>query len=824
MVCLAVLAMLLAGQQQSPPPQPPADSPPLVRTIEITFPNQGNVSVIDPATYLYYIETKPSRPSAGVWVKYDRQSVLDDFKRLWGTNFLDNLSIDVKDVPYENGVIGKHITYNLEERPRVKIVDYEGSKALETSKIDEALKEQNVTIRVDSFLDTGVVHKVERIVGDMLREKGYHYAKVSHSIKPMPGGPKLIHLTFNLDTGPVVRIRAINFVGNRVFSDGTLAKRMKTNKLRQWYLPTFLARSAAYQPAKFDEDADEVVQYYRDRGYVTARVGQPEMKALYDSRDHKTRWIELRVPVTEGKRYQVGKFAIAGNKVIKTKPLRELFKLRPGRFYREKAIRKGLEKARELYGSAGYFEFTGYPDLKPRDFDLNNPDAQPKEPATKGPGVLDVTMRLEEGKQYFVNQITFKGNTVTRDTVIRRELALAEGGVFNTEALKYSVKRLNQLGFFKPIEDAKGIQVEKAPSFDNRVDVGLTVEEQNRNQITFGAGVSEWDGVFGSASYTAANFLGRGESVTIAAQKGSRSNLYQVGFTEPYLFDRPLSAGVELYSRKYNYYTSYDKVGYSEVREGVSTSIGHPFRRFSRLSLNYTFEAVDVSISEDLLGAFGGSGLWGLPSFSSYYDKGRHIDSRITPIFMFNTVDNPMTPHSGVRFSASYQWASTWFGGTYDYAKPEGELIVYLPTSRKTGFGVRMEGGWLHPYGSTKTLPYYLRYFLGGEYQIRGTDIRSVGPIQSNRAMGGNKFVLFNAEYYIDIAGPVRGVLFHDAGQAFAENEVIDLRQLRTSSGAELRVLVPMLNVPFRLIWAWNFYRDSFQPERVFKFAVGTTF
>jgi outer membrane protein insertion porin family len=394
------------------------------------------------------------------------------------------------------------------------------------------------------------------------------------------------------------------------------------------------------------------------------------------------------------------------------------------------------------------------------------------------------------------------------------------------------------------MEDAKGVQVEKTPGAENKVDVTLKVEEQNRNQIQFGAGVSEYDGFFGSASYTAANFLGRGETVTVAFQKGSRSNLYQVGIAEPYLFDRPISASIDVYSRKYNYYTSIDTVAYSEVREGVSFSVGRPVKRFSRANVNYTYEVVDTAINEALMRGtsyftvsspttFKAS--WkknstavstvGLPTFNSYLDRGRHIDSRITPAFVLNTVDNPMTPHSGMRFTGSLQVASQSLGGSYSYTKPEGEAILYLPTSRKTGFGFRAEAGWLRPYGTTSALPYYHRYFIGGEYQIRGVDIRTVGPIdENNRALGGNKFVLFNAEYYVDIAGPVRALLFHDAGQAFAEGTIVSLRELRTSSGVEVRVLVPMLNVPFRLIWAWNMYRDSFQPARAFKFAVGTTF
>jgi outer membrane protein insertion porin family len=177
-----------------------------------------------------------------------------------------------------------------------------------------------------------------------------------------------------------------------------------------------------------------------------------------------------------------------------------------------------------------------------------------------------------------------------------------------------------------------------------------------------------------------------------------------------------------------------------------------------------------------------------------------------------------------MRLTASYQYAGGWLGGTTRFARPDLEGILYIPVSRRTALGVRAQAGWLWNYARVP-LPYYLRYFMGGETQIRGTDIRTVGPRDDNDVpLGGSKFLLFNAEYYFDIAPQVRAMLFHDAGQAFSERDPINLRQLRTSSGAEVRVTLPMLGVPFRLIYAWNVYRDTFQPARTLKFAVGTTF
>ena len=536
------------------PKLPPAGSPPLVRFIQITFPTQGDVSVVEPRTYLYYIQTQVSRPSDGVWVPYDEKteaSLLEDFKRLWATNFLDDLSIEVIDAPYDNGVMGKRIIYKMEERQRVKIVDYTGSKKLDQTKIEEKLKEENILIRLDSFIDPGQIRKVESVVRSFMASKGYQYAEVTHELKPLPSGPKLVNLTFNVEEGPKVKIKKIEFEGNKAMSDGDLAGEMKHNKAAHWL--SFITSRGVYQEAMFEEDADRIQAFYRDKGYISARVGQPEIKILQDEKDGKTRNVELKVPVTEGDRYRVGSLDFEGNKVVKTEGLRPLFKLKEGDYYSEKLVRKGMEVSRELYGSVGYWEFTGYPDLKPRNMPdpekANDPAAIAE--AKKQPAIVDVTMKMQEGEQYFVNRITFQGNTTTRDNVIRREIRLLENGVFNTEALKFSVKRINQLGYFKQIEEGSDVvKVEKTPGEKNKVNVTLKFEEQNRNQLTFGAGVSQYEGFFGQLAFQTSNFLGRGESATFSVLAGARVRNYQLAFTEPFLFDRPITAGFDLYSAR----------------------------------------------------------------------------------------------------------------------------------------------------------------------------------------------------------------------------------------------------------------------------------
>ena len=588
----AMPPVTVCGQQRAPLAQPQAGSPPVVLFIAPCFEAQGGTSVIEPQTYVYYIQLKTSQPSQGIWIPYDESSeqiIRDDFKRLMAINFLDNLSIHVRDYTFPNGTIGKIVQYDMEERERIKIgPDFEGSKKLELSKIDEALRLTNSEIRLDTFIDEAQVRKVEGIVRDMMKEKGFTDAQVTHEIKPVAGGPKLVHLIFNINEGPSVKIRKIDFIGNTAISDGALKGQMK-NTREEWFL-SFLNGRGTYQETRFDEDAGKIVEFYQNQGYIKANVGAPEARVVANSDDMKTRWIELRIPVTEGPRYKVGTFDFSGNTVVETKALQPYFDLKEGDYYSLDKVRKGLDKAREGYGAGGYFEFTGFPDYKFRD----EPDpAEPAAPqalavaAPAGPPIVDVTMRLVEGQQYFINRITFVGNTTTHDNVIRRELRLLEDGVFNTEALKFSIRRLNQLGYFKPLEDGKDITVDKTPGVTNKVDVKVKLEEQNRNQISFGAGISEFEGFFGQASFQTSNFLGRGESLTVSLSAGSRAQNYQIAFTEPFLFDRNMTGSINLYRSDVRY------IGQFTQRSGGGViGFGYPLGPFTRLFTNYSYERV----------------------------------------------------------------------------------------------------------------------------------------------------------------------------------------------------------------------------------------
>ena len=833
----------------------------MICTTELRF-HPVNESIIEAQTYLYYIQTALSRPSEGAWVPYNEQteqSLLADFKRLWATSFLDNLWIETLDRPFANGVLGKHVIYHMEERPRVKIVDYTGSTKVERTKVDEKMKELGIQLRLDSFLDQSVVKRVQGIVRDLMAEKGYEFAEVTPTVEALPAGPKLVKVVFDVKEGPQVKVREINFNGNVEVSDRALSRQMKGTKTHGWL--SWITGKGKYQEAKFEEDAEKIIEYYRNKGYIAARVGQPEIKVLQDSTDGETRWVQLDVPIDEGSRYKIGKFTFEGNKVVDTRFMEPAFKVKPGDWYSDKPIRNGLIKAREMYGSLGYFEFTGFPDLEPQDA-ASGPLAGPAEPT------VNVTMRMQEGEQYFINRLTFVGNTTTRDNVIRREVRLYEGGTFNTESLKYSIKRLNQLGYFKPLEEGQGVDVQKTPNEKNKVDVTLKLEEQNRNQLTFGAGVSQFEGFFGQLSFQTSNFLGRGEALTVSLQVGSRSENYQVAFSEPFLFDRNITGGVDVYKRTLRYIDQF-----TQEAVGGNVTGGFPLAGFSRMFVQYSYEAVQVSDLNPIYYAPE------LVQRNPYLrdslllgEGGQRTISKITPSFVHNTVDNPIFPNSGKRLTGSVDFAG--IGGNTRFIKPRFEYAQFKPLNRRMSVGFRTQVEYMRPYGLTDHVPITEALYLGGEYTIRGFDIRSIGPrdpLNPFLVLGGNKSVLFNAEYLINIAGPVRLVMFFDTGQVrdvgqpFVWKEDItqtvdpglppivdpfsftrltdpnapppfqrvvgEAYAFKASTGAEIRFFMPVLNVPFRLIFAHNPSRfgvldNDGRPakEFTFKFAVGSTF
>lgn len=855
-----------APAQPAPAALPPTDIGPVLRFLELRIVPENVFTVVPHETYLYYIRTRPSDPPNAKWVPYNsatEASLLADFDRLFTTPFIDDLRIEVIDSPYPNGVMGKHVVFFIEERRRIKIVDYPGSKEVAVADIENKLKELNVEVKLDSPLDDAVVRRVAGVVRTLYADKGYQYATVTPTTKPATGGPKLVHLSFNINPGPKVKIREVVFDGNSEVSDGELRKQMKSNKPRG--MLGFITGGGTYLEDKFADDAQAIQSYFRDKGYVFAQVGQPQIEPLEDSADGKTRWVRLRIPVDERDRYRVKSIDVQGNQNLRKEAiLSVLDKVKVGEYYEDKPIRKGYEKLREFYGSQGFMDFTMLPEVTPNN---RNPDTGEPIAGFTGQPEVDLVFKIEEGTRYFLNRLTFAGNTTTRDSVIRREMRLVEGGVFNMESLKFSIRRLNQLGYFKPLESEDSVKIEKTPNAEGKVDVRLKFEEQNRNQLSFGAGISQFEGFFGQLGFQTSNFMGRGETLSISAQKGSQARNYQLAFTEPFLFGRPITAGIDVYSRQVNYLFQF-----TQGSTGSNILFGFPVKSWSRFFIGYSLEKVSVSNINDLYkdpAVLEGNPL--LAESLLINSGGKRIISKISPSLTYNTVNEPIFPTSGTKYIAALDIAG--LGGDTSFVRGRLEGTWYFRATTRTSFGFRVQSEYIRPYGDTTTLPIFEKLVLGGEYSLRGFDLRSVGTRdpRSGLVLGGNKTLLFNAEYMINVGGPVRLVFFYDAGQvrdigqSFVWKETIfetvpptppllgnpqDLLTpsgqtpatptqraigqtyaFKTSLGSEVRFFMPVLNVPFRLIFAYNPQRGNIfnnnllrQQKFTFRFAVGTTF
>ena len=803
-----VLLALTAGVSAAVAAQDaPAARPVIVERVDV----RGN-QYLPKDTILYYVSTKPGS-------LYNEDVIRADFRRLWDAGFLENMSVEESDTPSGN----KALLFSVSERKRVQIVDFRGSKALTKTSIEDKLKEKEATLKLDTFYDPSKARRAEDVIREMLKEKGRLFGTVKHEAKVIGGSGEQV--TFTIDDGPKTKIKSITFENNTVFSDGRLRGKMKKLKQGGFWNLSWLSGKTTYNEEKWGEDQELLRDHYLNAGYVTASIGEPKItyvdgkSGLFKKKPVK--WMMLDIPVSEGDPYRVGTVTFEGMKLFKPELVLPIFKVQEGEIYSEKKLKKGFEKLRDAYGAQGYFQYTG--------FTKRTPNRDKK--------TVDLALEINEDKQYFVGKINFVGNESTRDKVIRREVYLTEGDVFNTELLKLSIRRINQLGYFKPIEKAP----ELGPSelAENKIDVKLRVEEQNRNQFTFGGGVSGLEGKFLNASFQTSNFLGQGETFQLSAQTGKRTKNYQFAVTEPYLFDRPITAGIDLYKRKIIYQTlaTANVFGYQDDRTGASFTTGLPLGRFSRIFLNYAYEVVNISQAaldpNDPLN-------FSTPTISDSFlleDFGKRRESRLSPSLVYNTVDNPYTPRRGMKLTASGQITGGPLGGTLNYLRPDLEAIFYIPHTRKTTLGIRAQFGMIHPFSQTaevdpvsgrSSLPFYLRFYMGGEQQIRGYNIRAVGPREpsSLALVGGDKFALFNAEYYFDVVGPIRALLFFDAGQSYLKGEKITIRSAVVSTGMEVRFIMPVLNVPFRLIYAINPNADLriVDSKRTFRFAVGTTF
>jgi len=566
---------------------------------------------------------------------------------------------------------------------------------------------------------------------------------------------------------------------------------MKDNRPHTFF--NWVAGKDTYKQNKVAEDVEAIKKKYQESGYMEATVGLPRVEDFEKSTVYmsKQKMVRLVYPVNPGYLYRVGEIKIEGNKAFAAKGLRSMVKLRPGDVYSAKLREKTIEDMSELYRNFGYL----YMNITP----VENLDPKSK--------LVNVTFNIYEGDIVYLNRLEFRGNNYTKDKVIRREMLLIEGERFSLARFKDSLLRIKQLGL---------VEVDKDPEFKPRsddpskLDLVVNVKELQRNNIQLSAGYSGYDGAFIAFSYSTVNFLGAGENLEFMVQTGRRIRNYSFGFTEPYLFDMPITAGFNIYDRYYDY-SMYGL--YTQKARGIDLTLGARVFGYWRANATYTIQRINMSYPQN-------------SSYQAMYGAyGTYFESSITPMLFRSTIDSPLTPSRGTMYSGMVKLAGGILGGDINIIKPTLEFAHYQPFIAKHVIGVHAQVQWVMPFQNSM-IPYWERSFLGGERSIRGYEVYTIGPRNEQGVnMGGEKSFFANVEYIIPIGGPVWAILFYDVGNSMLRSQSFSIHDLYSSTGVEARIFVPALRVPFRLIFAYN-NRPVFvnQNNFAFRFAVGTTF
>jgi outer membrane protein insertion porin family len=815
---------------------------------------------------------------------YSEEAVHRDFMALWNTGRFDDLEAEKETVP-DGGVILRFI---VAERRVVRSIDYTGNKSISKSEILDRFKERKVALSPESQFDPGKVQRAKNVIQEYLSERGRQYATVTPEIRQVP--PSSVEINFKINEGPKVKVGKIDIEGNKVFSDREVIRAMKN--LKPIGIPhSILFESLfnrTYDATKLDEDAERIRMAYQAKGYFMAHVVDHEVKIVDVGGSHGGFRIPIFKPnkpgkdadvtmvVDEGQKYYLRNFQFVGMKLFRTPDLiqKSIFQMVPGDVFSTQKLTKGVENLRKLYGDFGYIDFVPEPDPEP----------------VPGSNKVDLTINIDEGHQFFVRRIDFQGNNTTRDRVIRRELLIDEGDLYSQRLWETSLLKLNQLGYFDPLkpEDATDI---KRDTKTNTVDLLLKLKERGKNSIQLNGGVSGIAGSFLGFSYATNNFLGLGETLSLDSQIGTRLTSVTFGFTEPYLFDKPIQAGFTVYLQRYSYDQAREEsilsgqnlnpifaqlgtqnlLNYVTNGRGFTTFVSHSLRRsFARVGISYGYDIQNIKpITQTATNYFdyiNFSGVSGPNSLNGIKT------SKITPTYSYNSTDSPMAPTRGFRLNSSIGVAGGYLGGNVDTMEPNFDAAYFRHGFFKNNvIAMHLLGRYIAGYGG-KVPPPYSRFYMGGENDVRGFDIWSIGPwgyipteqsvqvynsdgsarvqqiVQKGQVTsipvrqtvpgyttifpGGDTQGVFNFEYRIPIFGPVTLTPFFDAGLnritrasqlGLAQSRIDTLnaefpqanfrgraviagatQAMRSSTGLELDVIMPVVNAPFRVYWAYN--------------------
>ena len=740
---------------------------------------------------------------------YNEETLRRDFQALWNTQFFEDVKLSVEDSPDKANA--KIIIFEVKERPIIRRIRYENIHSVSESDILDRFKERKVGLTVESQFDPTKIKKAEVVIKELLGEHGRQFAKVTPEYERIASSNAVI-LIFKVDEGPKVKVGKIKFTGNHAFSDRKLIRAMKHD--RPYQIPLYITEidvmHKTYDRDKLNEDLEVGIRgLYQDNGYFRVLVKEPALENV-DTRNNRMgmpvpimgksdgKAVNITIPIEEGPRYKMGTLKIVSadpdkSLSLKVDALKNAFPIKQGEILNVSKLRKAMKDYTSIYGEYGFIDFTPEPE-----FDIDDVNK-----------IINLTLKFDEQKQYYVRRIDFSGNTTTRDKVIRRELLIDEGQLFNKRAWEMSILRLNQLDYFDRIEEDKAVEI-KRNTKEGTVDLNLKVHEKGKQSIGLQGGVSGLAGGFIGLTYQTNNFLGLGETLTFSAQFGSLQRIFQFGFTEPYLFDRPISTGFTVFSSRYSFDQAKQEAlllgqsvsinpqfiqNYNQDSTGFTAFASYPIRRFSflRVGLTYGLSKTNITAYNDASRLLFQSIQY--RSFAGPSALEGIVASTLTPTLQYNTVDNPQEPTRGKSVFYSLAFTGGPIGGNVNTITNVVEWKRFKQVNkRRNVLGFHAQAAYIAGYGG-KEIPPYNRFYMGGEQDLRGYDIRSISPVTliptqsaqiitysdplsggalrsfsipvltySTTLPGGDLQGFGNVEYRVPIVGPVQAVLFFDGG------------------------------------------------------------
>ncbi len=757
---------------------------PIVREIEIRF---DGPETVNRAIVLANIQTAVGKPRS-------RELIEQDVRSLIGTGFF----FDVR-VLEESAADGVKIIFQVRGKATIKEISVEG----QTKFAADRLKRES-SQKAGDILDENKAHADALKMAELYQKAAYPDVKVEPVVSIDKDTGKAI-LKFKVTEGNRVFIRRIKFTGLKAFPAGELNKRMKTR--HRWW-GSWLAGTGVLKDEQFIEDLDKLRDHYRSRGYIDM-----EIQTNYVERVAKE-WMDIHINVFEGQQYKVGNVKIEGNKLYATAELMKRLRMTAGQVFTPDGLSKDLKTVEDYYGSRGYLDT----------------NVRSTREANVETGRLDLLYSIKEGDLTYIEKIVIRGNTKTKDKVIRRELAVAPGDTYNTVRVDASKERLKNLNYFSKVEATP----EPTP-VPNRRDLAVQVEEQRTGNVTFGAGFSSIDNLIGFVEVTQGNFdlfnwpsfTGGGQKLRVRAQLGFKRQDYVVSFVEPWFLDQRLLLGIDLFHHQSGFLSSQ----FNETRTGASLKLEKALSEFVRAGLQYSIQDIDLSVDSSA-------------SKELQSQRGALVRSAVEGTLVFDSRNSVFLTTRGNRTELSAEVAGGPAGGDVSVYKLEGKTTFFFPFFNNHVLQILAAGGVVDAFGQTQgsgpvvdedpspflrlvkvnDVPIFDRYFLGGANTLRGFTFRKVGPKDvKNDPVGGNSYYNGTAEYSFPIVERVRGAFFFDIGEVERDSYSFSAGDLKSDAGIGVRLNLPI--GPLRLDYGYPVMTDkSTGTTGKFQFSVGYQF